>query len=201
MTTKDSQTILGTALDSVFASTARPVVLQIFMLDPLRAYYQRQLEAATGLPIRAVQREVERLRKAGLLYRRVEGNRTYYQVNTDFPLFPELRSMILKVADDVGALRGRLAMHAGVRLAFLSETKESALVVMQPGAETTLTVSGPIAVEVMSSADFTEALAEKRDPLDPYLLRGVDLLGRREEVIWRRIEAAGYDVQKGEGVP
>jgi len=37
--------------------------------------------------------------------------------------------------------------------------------------------------------------------LNPYLVRGADVLGRREDVIWRHIAAAGYDVKKGEGVP
>jgi DNA-binding transcriptional ArsR family regulator len=209
MTTDSSHSKHREALSVLFASAARVAVLRVFLLDPNRTYYQRQLEAATGLPIRAVQRELERLSSIGLLYRRAEGNRTYYQVDTGFALFPELRGMILKGATSVEALRGSLALDESVVLAFLAETGDRALVVRAPGRRPALaggpvTVEmegGGIAMEVMPLEEFTRALGEKRDSLDPYLVRGVDLLGRRDDVIWRHIESAGYDVTKGDGVP
>ena len=103
------------------------------MVDPFREYYQRQLEAVTGLPLRAVQRELTRLTAAGLLYRRSEGNRVYYQVDTDFALFPELRSLILKAAPPLEGFRASLAGNPAVRLAFLSGDGDRVLVVMRPG--------------------------------------------------------------------
>ena len=87
------------------------------MLDPHRAYYQRQIEAATGQPLRAIQRELDRLTSVGLLYRHTEGNRTYHQVDVQFPLFPELRSMVLKTVEPEERLRGLLACDEAVRLA------------------------------------------------------------------------------------
>jgi DNA-binding transcriptional ArsR family regulator len=171
------------------------------MLDPLRAYYQRQLEAATGLPIRAVQRELDRLSSIGLLYRRAEGNRTYYQVDMEFPLFPELRSMILKTATPEERLRGALALDESVRLAFLYGPENRVLVVSATSKRPALTAPGPFSIEVLSMDEFTRALSEHPASLDPFLGKGVDLLGRREDVAWRRIEAAGYGVKKGKGVP
>ena len=50
-------------LTVLFTSMARVSVLRIFLIDPQRAYYQRQLEAATGLAIRAVQRELEKFER------------------------------------------------------------------------------------------------------------------------------------------
>ena len=85
-TSYSSQTVSLETLRLLFSSSARVQVLRIFMLDPTRAYYQRQLEGAAGLPIRAIQRELERLSAAGLLYRRAEGNRSYYQIDMDHPL-------------------------------------------------------------------------------------------------------------------
>lgn len=196
-----SQETHRTALSTIFASQAREDLLKVLLLAPLRAYYQRQLEAATGLPIRAVQRELMRLSSIGLLYRRSEGNRTYYQVNIDFPLFPELRGMILKTASEVDALRGALAMDERVRLAFLADTGNRVLVVGHPGARPTVPAAGRIVVDIMTSEEFLRELSEKRESLAPYLIRGQDLLGDRDDVIWRHIEAAGYEVRKGEGVP
>ncbi len=185
---------------TLFASTARAKVLQLFMLDPHRAYYQRQIEAATGLAIRAVQREVERLTKIGLLYRRSEGNRTYYQVDIQFPLFPELRGMVLKASEPVDRLRGMLAMDDGVRLAFLNEEEHRVLLVAAAGRRPGLTASEPFRFEVMTSEAFVQALGENPESIEPFLVRGIDLLGRRDDVIWRRIESAGYAVEKGRGV-
>lgn len=189
------------ALLGIFASAARVSVLRVFMLDPSRAYYQRQIEGATGLPIRAVQRELERLTSVGLLYRRVEGNRTYCQVDTRFPLFPELRSMILKTATDEDRLRGLLALDESVRLVFLDQSEGRVLIVTAGAKRPSLTDPGPFSIQVMTSEEFLRALSESPAPLEPFLSGGADLLGRREDVIWRRIEAAGYTVEKGKGVP
>jgi DNA-binding transcriptional ArsR family regulator len=201
VTTQSSHKVSEDALLALFASSARVSILKPLLLDPRRAYYQRQLEAATGLPIRAVQRELDRLTSAGLLYRREEGNRAYYQTDMDFPLFPELRAMVLKSCNHADRLRGVLGMDDCIRLLFLHEATERVLVVVQAGRRAALDCPGPYSVEVMASDEFIRALSEDRPLLDSYLREGVDLLGRREDLIWRRIEAAGYDVVKGEGVP
>lgn len=180
---------------------ARVVVLRLFMLDPLRAYYQRQIEAATGLPIRAVQRELDRLAASGLLYRRSEGNRVYYQVDTQFALFPELRGVILKTSTDEDRLRGALAIDESVRLAVLNEEEKRVLVVTPSGLPPTVTPPDGYVIQVLSTEEFTRHLMDPPETLKHDLTCGADLLGRREDVIWRRIEAAGYMVRKGQGVP
>lgn len=200
MTTESSQNTIEVALSTLIASQARVAVLRAFMLDPTRSYYQRQLEAATGLPIRAVQRELDRLSGIDLLYRRAEGNRTYYQVDTTFPLFPELRGMVLKAATPLDRLRGALAVDEAVRLAFVAGDGARVLVVTvdsTPFEAPDL----PFSFEVMTSAQFADAVASRSVALTPFLEQGLDVLGRRDDVIWRRIEAAGYVVNKLQGVP
>lgn len=201
MTTKVSQSTPRSFLNDLFASDARVAVLRVFMIDPTRAYYQRQLEAATGLPIRAVQRELDRLTLAGLLYRREEGNRSYFQVDTEYPFFPELRSMVLKASGPVDQLRAALVVDEAVRLAFVDAASGKALAVVQPGARASSPWGTGIQVEQLSSEEFIRALSEDRERLRPFLGEGSDLLGRRDDVIWRHIEAAGFHVQKGVGVP
>jgi hypothetical protein len=200
-TTNSSQKNPLQVLATIFSSAARVAVLRVFMIDPRRAYYQRQLEEVCGLPLRAVQRELERLAASGLLYRRAEGNRAYYQVDVDFPLFPELRAMVMKSVGDVDAVRAALAWDEGVRLAFLHESGDRVLVVTRAGKRFSGGKQRGIGVEVMTSEEFMRALSDKSEVLNPYLVRGADVLGRREDVIWRHIAAAGYDVKKGEGVP
>jgi DNA-binding transcriptional ArsR family regulator len=201
MTTKVGQQTQKTFLNDLFASAARAAVLRVFMLDPTRAYYQRQLEAATGLPIRAIQRELDRLTQAGLLYRRDEGNRAYFQVDRDHVFFPELRSMVMKSSTPADQLRAALVVDDEIRLAFLDATGGAALLVFQPGARTSRPWADGLELTCMSSEEFTRALAEDHARLRPFLDDGADLLGRRDDVVWRSIAAAGFNVRKGAGVP
>lgn len=188
-------------LASLLGSRARLAVLRTFCVDPGRAYYQRQLEAATGLPLRAVQRELERFVSVDLVYRRLDGNRAYYRIDPEFPLFEELRALVLKAGDDRDRLRARLAEDDAVRLAFLSEDGARVLVVSVEGRVATPPAAGSLEIDVMTSEAFLRALSEDRAPLEPYLGRGVDLLGGRDDAVWRRIGSAGFTVEKGKGVP
>lgn len=199
-TTYSSRNISYETLAVIFASSARVAVLRVFMVDPLRTYYQRQLELVTGKAIRGVQRELERLSSIDLLYRHMEGNRAYYKVDMDFPLFAELRGMVLKAGDEMDRLRGHLALEESLRLAFLDSKSDTVLLVSREGESMVIGEHGKFSFETMTSADFEKELAEGASTLERYLARGEDLLGRRDDIIWRRIESAGFDVQKGSGV-
>ncbi len=83
-------------LEELFGSRARVIILKTFLLDLERDFYQREISTITNLPIRAVQREVERLVKIGLVEKQIRGNRKYYRCRRDFPIFEELKSIILK---------------------------------------------------------------------------------------------------------
>ncbi len=83
-------------LEELLGSKARVIILKTFLLDLERDFYQREISTITNLPIRAVQREVERLVKIGLVEKQIRGNRKYYRCRRDFPIFEELKSIILK---------------------------------------------------------------------------------------------------------
>ncbi|HSJ53581.1 MAG TPA: winged helix-turn-helix domain-containing protein [Anaerolineae bacterium] len=85
-------------LEVLFSSTARVQILGLFLLHAENTFYQREIERQTGQPIRAVQREVERLEEAGLLVRIPEGNRVFYRLNPDHVLLPELTELFRKAS-------------------------------------------------------------------------------------------------------
>lgn len=87
---------MSASLEILFSSTARVQVLRLFLLNPEERYYQREIERQSGQPIRAVQREVERLEEAGLLVRTPEGQRVFYCLNRDHPLLAELKALFRK---------------------------------------------------------------------------------------------------------
>ena len=88
--------MMSTNLEFLFSSSARVEVLALFVMNPGRAFYQREIERETGQPIRAVQREIERFEGAGLLLRSAEGNRVLFSLNPAYPLAAELRALFQK---------------------------------------------------------------------------------------------------------
>jgi DNA-binding transcriptional ArsR family regulator len=89
-------------LEVLFSSAARVEILHLFLLNPKRQFYQREIERETGQPIRAVQREVERLEGIDLLVRSEKGNRVFYRLNPEYPLLAELTALFQKAVGEAG---------------------------------------------------------------------------------------------------
>jgi len=83
-------------LESLFSSSARVRILSLLLLNPDARFYLREIETITGLAIRSIQRETEKLETLGLIHKSAEANKVYFQGNRNHPLFPELRKMLLK---------------------------------------------------------------------------------------------------------
>ena len=83
-------------LQELFSSQARIAILGLFLLNPSDRFYMREVATRSSQPIRAVQRELARLEAAGLLSHTMDGNRKYYQINKNCPIFPELKAIFLK---------------------------------------------------------------------------------------------------------
>jgi hypothetical protein len=98
-------------LETLFSSAARVDILCLFLLNPDRQFYQREIERETGQPIRAVQREVKRMAEIDLVSSSKEGNRLFYSLNPGFPLLAELTALFRKDAGvemmDQAAVVGR----------------------------------------------------------------------------------------------
>lgn len=85
-------------LKDIIVSKVRIKLLAIFFSDPSELYHVRGLVRKTGEEINAVRRELANLQNAGLLKKEPRGNRLYYWVNPNYPLYNELLGMIAKEA-------------------------------------------------------------------------------------------------------
>ena len=85
-----------TTLKYFITSKAKRNVLHLFMLDPGKPHYTREVARLTGEPLNAVRRELGNLEKAGLLSSRAQGNLKYYEVVKGFPLLAQWRKIILE---------------------------------------------------------------------------------------------------------
>jgi len=106
-------------LEKLFSSKARVEVLKLFLFNPENSFYQRQISALTHQSIRGVQREVEKLQKLGLIGKSIQGNRIYYKVNRDCPIFEEMKRIFFKSEGIAEIIKGSLAKSDSIKIAFI----------------------------------------------------------------------------------
>ena len=105
MTTDGSQHQDSRGLAALFASASLARLLSVFLLEPDRRFYQRELERLTGTTLRQLQRDLGRLEQSGLVVKTPSGNRAYYRAAESHPAFEDLRRAFVKtvaLADVVG---------------------------------------------------------------------------------------------------
>lgn len=118
MTTKRIQA--SPPLRALFTSQARIAILELLFLNAGDRYYLREIATLARQPVHAVQRELDRLERAGLLKSTVEGNRKYFQANKRSPVFPDLRALLVKTAGLGDLLQEHVRRAPGeISLAFL----------------------------------------------------------------------------------
>jgi predicted nucleotidyltransferase len=107
-------------LASALFSQVRLRVLRLFLSHPSQSYQLPQVIGLVGSGRGAVQREVERLTRAGILNQIISGTRKVYQANAHSPIFEELRRLILKTAGLQEPLGGALkALASKIDVAFV----------------------------------------------------------------------------------
>ena len=85
-------------LKEIFSSNTRVKLLNTFLLNENDEYFIRELTRMLDEQINSVRRELDNLKKVGLLKARSRNRKKYYQVNKDFVLFNELRNICLKAS-------------------------------------------------------------------------------------------------------
>jgi predicted nucleotidyltransferase len=107
------------ALDALWPRT-RQAVLEALFLHPDQWWYLSDLAAHLGLAPSSLQREVWRLTSAGLVRRRQDGRRVYYQARRDSPFFSSLAGILQAARGIVPVLRKVLQPFAGgIQFAFV----------------------------------------------------------------------------------
>ena len=105
--------------DSLFTGTQQRVLGLLFG-QPTRSYYANELIGMAGGGSGAVQRELARLARSGLVTVRPVGNQKHYQANPDSPLFAELCGIAQKTVGLAVPLReALLPLVPQIRAAFV----------------------------------------------------------------------------------
>ncbi len=84
------------ALKALFSSQTRVKLLSTFLLHPEEEYFIRELTRMLNEQINSIRRELENLRRVGLVKARHKNRKKYYRVDTEFIFYNELRSIFAK---------------------------------------------------------------------------------------------------------
>jgi len=106
-------------LEYFITSKTKRSLLRLFLTNPERRFYTREIAKITGEPLNAVRRELGYLERAGLIKSQTEGNLKYFAVVKEFPFYPELKKIIFSTVALGDYLRDRLEQSETIELAFI----------------------------------------------------------------------------------
>jgi len=106
-------------LKKLVGSRIRINILKLFIFNPEKEYYVREIERLTGEAFDPVRRELISLESISLLKSRISGRQKYYSINSTHTLFPEVKSMILKTVGIGDTLKSSLEKRNDIQIAFI----------------------------------------------------------------------------------
>ena len=83
-------------LNDIITSKVRIKLLELFFGNPTEMYHVRGIVREIKEEINAVRRDLSRLEEAGAIRKEPRGNRVYYWVREDYPMYGDLVSMVAK---------------------------------------------------------------------------------------------------------
>jgi predicted nucleotidyltransferase len=102
----------------LFSKTIRNV-LSVLVTNAKDRFYLRQLCVLTGSSPRPMQLALRKLENAGILTSQKEANIKFYSLNKQSPIYPEIRSIILKTETIGQTLRQHLKPLKNIQCAFI----------------------------------------------------------------------------------
>lgn len=179
-------------LKSFFGSKTRVKLLGLFLLHPQNEYFIRELTRILKEQINSIRRELNNLRKVGLLKTYTKNRKKYFYLNTEFQLLEEFRNIFAKTAEPQDEVVKAVAKFGAVDFLLLTgqfvgqiakdDTSVDMLVVGdvdKDGLKTFLDkelTAQKVRFTVMGRADFLYRL----DCKDKFVL---DLLAARDKMI------------------
>ncbi len=83
-------------LEQIFGSETRTRILKFFCINAQEKFFIRELSRRLDLQLNSIRRELDNLESFGFLKSFEENGKKYYEINQEFPLFLEIKNLILK---------------------------------------------------------------------------------------------------------
>jgi predicted nucleotidyltransferase len=197
-------------LQVLFSSKMRVRLLTHFFTHPEGRFYARSLARQVEAHYNAVWQELNNLERIGLLVSERDANVKYYRLNPEFPIYEELKRIILKTSGLGQSLREALEDLGAVKWAFIygsvaagEEDSLSDVDLMLVGEVELLALSAAIArledqlgreinYIVLTQAELVQRLADA-DPFIDNVLTGPKVMLIGEEDALRQVAGAAAD--------
>jgi predicted nucleotidyltransferase len=150
-------------LSGILYSRVRAEIFRLLFGLNEKELHMREMERQAALSLGTIRQDLQKLVKLDLVKARRDGNRLYYRANTDHPLFPEIRNLVLKTAGLVEVIKSALDRE-DIEVAFifgsLARSKERA------ESDVDLMVIGTIGLRSLSSwlAGVSEQIGREINP-------------------------------------
>jgi predicted nucleotidyltransferase len=106
-------------LAEILSSNIRAEIFRhLFGVSPQNLHL-REIERRTGFAIGTVQQEIKKLQRFDIITRIKDGNRVYYKANTDHPLYPDIRNLVVKTSGLVDLVKEALSSETKIKIAFV----------------------------------------------------------------------------------
>ncbi len=110
----------ASVLKALFSSQTRVKLLSTFLLHPDEEYFIRELTRLLNEQINSIRRELENLRRVGIVKARHKNRKKYYRIDTEFVLYTDLRNLFSKAVQGESPFVSSLKNLPGVKLVLLA---------------------------------------------------------------------------------
>jgi len=107
-------------LKRLFTSNVRIKLLRTFLLKPDEEHYIRELTRKLDEQINSVRRELDNLKKTGVLKTKSKFRKKYYYTNKSFLFYEELRSIFQKSESSISDIANTISEFGEVKILVFS---------------------------------------------------------------------------------
>ena len=151
-------------LSQILSSKVRAELFRILFGVQSKELHMRELERVAGCTIGPIQTELKRLLRLQLVSCRRSGNRLYYKANPEHPLYPDIRSMVMKTTGLVAYLNELFDPREDIMVAFIFGSIASGS--EQADSDLDLMILGEISLRILTGllADLRRTLGREINP-------------------------------------
>ena len=176
-------------LAEILSSKIRAEIFCLLFGTITEELHMREIERRSGYAIGTIQTELKKLLRLDLVKKRKDGNRLYYRANKENPLYPDIRSLVLKTIGLGDILKNVLRQDSDISIAFvfgsIARHEEMA------GSDVDLMVIGKLGLRKLTGmlSGVSEQIGRE---INPHVLSVEDFIKRRtnrEHFITQVLEA------------
>ena len=165
-------------LPKILSSKIRADIFRLLFGVNQNDLHMRDIERQSNFAIGTIQSELKKLVGLGLVLKRRDGNRLYFRADTDHPLYPDIRNIVLKTSGLADVLKDAFHDEPAIQIAFVFGSIATGS--EKAASDVDLMVIGRIGLRKL--AKLLSGIAENIGrEINPHVLTPMELLNRRKK--------------------